>query len=347
MYQKKLLFKAVFLLLSLVFIPFFYGKQAGADGSVKNVWTDLHTASQFGLYDELEYILEEGIIDVNAQDHNGNRALHIASGKGFLPLVKKLVEYGAEINVQDRYGNSPLHDSIFNRHHDISLYLIQQGADIEAKDRNGYSLVYIASRVGDDYALEMLIQIKREMIQREKPSFDESAIAGELKAFVDARDIHNNTPLHTVSGLGLYRIAEILIGNFADIHAKDSLGFTPLHLASYMGDIPMVNLFLEHKALINTKNFNGDTPLHTVSALGYGDMLVYLLENKADIRALNNNGDTPLHWASWQGNPKTVIQLIESGVDVKVLNKAYKTAWDIAYQRDHTELLSLLEVPSQ
>ena len=48
--------------------------------------------------------LLSGGVPPDSADYDLRTAIHIAAAEGMLPIVKLLVEFGADINVQDRWG---------------------------------------------------------------------------------------------------------------------------------------------------------------------------------------------------------------------------------------------------
>lgn len=55
--------------------------------------------------------------NVNAADHGGSTALHVAVKRGHVPLAAALVRRGGDITVLDRHGRSPL--DFVNREQDV------------------------------------------------------------------------------------------------------------------------------------------------------------------------------------------------------------------------------------
>jgi ankyrin repeat protein len=54
------------------------------------------------------FLLERGGVDVNgASPKHGDTPLHRACRSGQLPLVKMLLEAGADVNVENKDGDSP------------------------------------------------------------------------------------------------------------------------------------------------------------------------------------------------------------------------------------------------
>ena len=58
---------------------------------------------------------------------------------------------------------------------------------------------------------------------------------------------------------------------------------------------------------------------------------------------INYGGWTSLHFAAMKGNTESVQKLLELGADIHVLNEDGKTALDLAQERDHTNIVEMLQ----
>ncbi|XP_059970575.1 BCL-6 corepressor-like [Mesoplodon densirostris] len=75
------------------------------------------------------YCLENKICDVNHCDNVAYCALHEACARGWLNIVRHLLEYGADVNCGAQDGTGPLHDAVKNDHLKIVRLLLSYGAD--------------------------------------------------------------------------------------------------------------------------------------------------------------------------------------------------------------------------
>ncbi|XP_071958327.1 uncharacterized protein [Antedon mediterranea] len=72
----------------------------------KNGWTALFHAAARDV-DKIIEILLLGGPDINCQSYSGNTALHIASGRGYTEVVRRLMQSGADMSMRNSHRESP------------------------------------------------------------------------------------------------------------------------------------------------------------------------------------------------------------------------------------------------
>ena len=84
-------------------------------------------------------ILLAGGADINTRNSFGHTPLHmVCRGTASLPLLKKLLQAGADIDAIDHSGETALSNATYGKHVECALYLIEQGADLDiANGPNG------------------------------------------------------------------------------------------------------------------------------------------------------------------------------------------------------------------
>ncbi|KAG9148251.1 hypothetical protein Leryth_012212 [Lithospermum erythrorhizon] len=103
----------------------------------------LCVASRKGDVRTIHRLLEQGA-SINGHDQHGWTALHRASFKGRLEAVRVLVERGIEIDAKDEEGYTALHCAVEAGHVDVIEFLIKKGADIESRTNKGVNALQIA-----------------------------------------------------------------------------------------------------------------------------------------------------------------------------------------------------------
>ncbi|KAL9119241.1 MAG: hypothetical protein Q9187_004208, partial [Circinaria calcarea] len=76
--------------------------------------------------------------------HVLGEALHAASARGHLPIVKTLLKSGAQINIRDINGRTALHYATRHLHHDVIDILVDNGASISIEDAIGSTPIDLA-----------------------------------------------------------------------------------------------------------------------------------------------------------------------------------------------------------
>lgn len=73
-------------------------------------------------------VLESSTADVNFRDIDGRTALHVAACQGKAPVVRFLLDRGAEVDAVDRWGSTPLSDAVYYKNQDVIKLFEEYGA---------------------------------------------------------------------------------------------------------------------------------------------------------------------------------------------------------------------------
>ena len=90
------------------------------------------------LKDTLDWCFKNtNILEAKDKAANGEGLIHFVSGKGYAPLVKKLLTEGADVNLKNDLNYTPLHIASEKGHLEVAEMLIDFGnADVDVKDKN-------------------------------------------------------------------------------------------------------------------------------------------------------------------------------------------------------------------
>jgi ankyrin repeat protein len=188
--------------------------------------------------------------------------LHCASKKGYLPLVRWLVEErSANLDIVDINLNSALHLAAYGGHASVVEYLLDQGAN--SLLINKWNMT--AEQEGKHYGINI-----REIFQRMRQrNMLEMAMNGVDWWFQyhfgskspDTIDTGGTSLLYMACRYGQTSVAKWLLEHGANVNIqlqKDSKS-TPLHGAAFHGHVSIVELLLAHGADVNIKNNYGAT----------------------------------------------------------------------------------------
>jgi len=97
-------------------------------------------------YEIIDLLLKSPKLRINSHDKLGRTALHNACLQGSVPMIKKLLEAGANCNTFDEQCCSPLiHAVMFNLREGVAL-LLQHGAHVHPKNDENLSALDIAQK---------------------------------------------------------------------------------------------------------------------------------------------------------------------------------------------------------
>lgn len=176
----------------------------GARAGVRNIRdgnTPLHIAASLGDEYMVKLLLQKGAnkdirnrvgktaYDV-AVEYGQNRifdilrlgdSLCIASWKGEVRTIQKLLENGAAINGRDQHGWTALHRASFKGKVDAVRALLEKGIDIGAKDEDGYTALHCAAESGQTEVVELLVKKGAEVDARTNKGVAALQIAESLQ----------------------------------------------------------------------------------------------------------------------------------------------------------------------
>lgn len=219
-----------------------------------------------------------------------------ASQEGDFPLVKRLVESGADLECRMfDTGATPLDRACYGGDVlNVIHYLIAQGALVNQTRPCGTTPLYVASERGNAEIVKILLNNGAEPNK--------------------SRTDDGSSPLFIACESGFHPVAKLLLENGANINMTCYDGMDPLFIAVQEEHKECVKLLLKYGADINSLGSLGFTPLIYCLQLKLVDMVSFLIEQGADI---NKPGTemTPLITAVDQGSLRFVKMLLQAGAN--------------------------------
>lgn len=160
------------------------------------------------LIPSVAFLLERKV-PVEELTDKGVAPLTVAATKGYLDMVKLLVEHGLSANIQGRLKATPLTEAARTTRVEMVRLLIKLGADVNLPGQFGYTPMMWG--IKNDEIVAMLI---------------------EAGADVNARADDHTTALHCAVGSLNLNAVKLLIDKGADVSAKDDRGMTPLKITT-------------------------------------------------------------------------------------------------------------------
>jgi len=303
--------------------------------------TALHRAAKAGREDLVQLLLENGA-NVNAEDRRGMTPLchAICSTSRKAPAVVRLLMGNGGTTRCDLIDNA-LGDKV----EAVREAILSYGDDARLNDvierNNGFSPLHCAALMGHVEVVQFLVEltgsrrwrgidlheIRRER-QRELEAEDntrrtalEYAVLGGsedvVKILLDNSVIGRRQMDNLLLGAartGQARIADLLIGQGADVNCRDLQEHTPLLAAASEGHEEVVRILRRRGADVNAKSEGGWSALHGAVARGDADVAEMLIKQAgADVDAYDGRGIRPLHIAAKHGRVDLAELLLSAG----------------------------------
>ncbi|XP_025085724.1 uncharacterized protein LOC112559059 [Pomacea canaliculata] len=326
----------------------------------------------------LDVIISSGV-DVNATDPRGNTAIHIAAKRQLVGIVKRLIDIVDNLNTTDSDGFTVLLRLAQTPHPQclpVLRRLVQKGADINfcsiqgesaltlaVKSNNWPVVQFLVSR-GVQYSVQTLEQLHtiHRLIKTTSSTFPEDKKVKLMKLLtnsglsINLLDQCGKTPAELAFIHKKWKLLRYLLKSKADINPTSTKLDSFFHELTKMGsvddDVKDITRLLVMSGLdINQQNIFGDTPFHVAAEKANWDAVIVFVEHGADINILDRYGRSLLHTVvghlssrdNRQLNKQQLLTfLVEHGADINRRSQDNKTVLQVAAARNDWETVGVL-----
>ncbi|KUI54183.1 Ankyrin-1 [Cytospora mali] len=275
-------------------------------------------------------------------------------------LLELMAQFGAKVDAVGDQGETALFhaaDQDVDEDVDLVKCLLQLGASVDVSDGDGISPLHVASHVGSEVLLKLLLTKDHDLEWRtqrgETPLFwalenaDMCKLLLEIGARPDATDNSGFTPLmvatlndhiDTVRVLLEYNArVDLSVGEDKERFA----GYSPVHLASAAGNTETLKLLADSGAPLGHPNKRGACPIHLIETVDTGRVLLQY-RKRFDINHQDSLGETALHYCIYAEKNDFAKLLIDSGIDINIQDNTGCTPLHIAARLDCQIIARLL-----
>lgn len=174
---------------------------------------------------QVQHLVWDNPLLINAQDDNGRTLLHFAATEGNVEAARFLLDNNAIVDAQDNWKSTPLLLAIYEEplvldRASVVTLLIENGANIHGKDSVGNTPLHMAA-LGQTKLVKLLLK---------------------QGADVNAVNAAGETPLHKAVQYPEYKVVRELLHHGADKSICNAQGLTPVQVAKKRGWANLVAL---------------------------------------------------------------------------------------------------------
>lgn len=213
--------------------------------------------------DRVRLLLERGA-DANAASERGRTALYVAArSDGSAPIVKLLMQAGADPKASDALKSTVLHAAALGNDTESVRLIIDAGADVNAADFAGFTPLIHAASNGN-------LDVVRLLIAKGANVNAKTGDGSFQKVKNGAIALGYFTPLSSAAAFGGPELVKTLLDAGADVNTADVRGMTPLMLAvsTDRQKTEVVRLLLAKGSDVNARSLAGETALDWAHKIG-------------------------------------------------------------------------------
>lgn len=276
-------------------------------------------------------LISEGA-NINDTDYGYNTLLMNAVLLGKYEFTKLLLsDKNIDINKKNKNGYTAITIGLFKMEDKtdrikICELLLKKKVDLELVNKDGYTPLCLASKLGDNEAVKLLLKFEKRHKYYNHLSFT------------------NTTPLIEASIYDNLEIVKLLLekNNNPGLYYKDNYGYCAFLHASKNSNLEIVKLLLRKKNII-AKNYYNENALILSIRNNNRNVTKFLLQNKKiDVNIIVDNLYNPINLCCKYGYLEELEILIKMGADINYVNSSNYTGFMYACMSGNLEIVKLL-----
>ncbi|XP_046330259.2 ankyrin repeat domain-containing protein 50-like [Haliotis rufescens] len=310
---------------------------ADINGKGKNGLTPVMIAAERAHKDIFYLLLSKGS-DLSGRSVSGDYILHCASIGGNVEIIEYLLSQGIDdINSRGQLGATPVMMAAQKVRREAFGLLVSRGSDLTVVDENNDSLLHHACSGGSVDIVEYVLSVSRKDINRRGQHgltpIMMAAYKGNSLAFHLLAEIHCNMSLKSDKNLNIFHIAcisgnveivECLISKGADMSSEGGEhDRTPISMAAMKGHRMVFDLLVREGCCLTDADADSNNILHHASIGGNAEIVEYLLAN--EIHDINSPGQfwrTPAMMAAENGRKSVFELFVKRGCDLTPVDES-------------------------
>lgn len=289
--------------------------------------------------------------------------LCIAAHEGNVPMVRLLLEFGADVEQTNSQGCTALILAAAGGHCDVVRQLVAAGSVLGHGDVAQRCALVHAARMNKPGIVKYLMAcdwVQRAAEQRDvrleeaaQQALTAAAAQGNTAIVEDLLDMEGiavdgvdgltgETPLTAASRNGCTEVVAVLVARGAAVDGKNKRALTALLLAVREGHWAVAERLLQAHADAEVADGAGKTALVVAAEEGHVGVIELLLSRGAVLEAKDKEGLSALSWSCLRGRLQAAKCLAERGADVHHVDAAGRTPLDLAAYQGSAALVQML-----
>ncbi|XP_053348677.1 transient receptor potential cation channel, subfamily N, member 1 [Clarias gariepinus] len=356
-----------------------FGAQVHLRGG-KALEMPLHIAARVKNGEKVAEMLLKCGAEVNAEQENGETAMHVVARHGSLQTMRTLLEEGADPTWRSKAEETPLHVAVRHCHahmvESILNYLTSERSKKQAElcvrqaNQKGETTLHLAAKIQKDIVhrddedvliIRTLMEYNADITaatreMRETPIHYCARVGNVevlqemlnnvpsncLQTAINKQNKTGRSPLLLAAELGHMEVVTLLLKSNARVDVFDEEGKSALHLAAQQGHEEIADILLSYKAFVNAKTKLGLTALHLSAQTGSSHLVeLLIMTHEASTDTLTLRQQTSLHLAAISGKLDACNSLLNFGADITAKDIDGQTPLHLAAENDHSDVVKL------